>query len=111
MTCNAIYKGDNTAAFGNSYITIHITNPEEVPISKIMFVVNGGIITKTFTDENNFTTEDIELVVNFNSGETAKLNARNVGNLVVYDTQDRQLTCNQSLTFSAKNGVICKCRN
>lgn len=107
----AIYKGDNTGAFGNNYITIHVQNPLQVPISKIMFVVNGGIITKTFTDESNFTTEDIELVVNFNSQETAKLNARNVGNLVVYDMQNRQLTCNQSLTFSAQNGVICKCPN
>ena len=81
-----IFKGDNTGAFGNTYITI----------------------TKTFTDENNFTSEEIELTVNFDSCETSKLVARNVGNLIVYDMQHRQCTCSQSMTFTAQNGVICK---
>lgn len=109
---NAIFKTDDTGAYGNKYITIRIKNPLLVPVSKIIFSVNGGIIQKSFTDEKtHFTTENIELTVNFNSQETAKLNARNVGNLVTYDMKNRQLTCNQSMTFSARNGVICKCPN
>lgn len=113
---NAIYKGDNTGAFGNNYITIKVKNPLLMEISKILFIVNGGVIIKEFTDENNFAVEDIELVVNFDSGETAKLNNTNTGNLVAYDTYTtpegvfapRQCTCQQFLTFTAKNGVICR---
>lgn len=106
---NAIFKTDNTGAFDNNYITIHVKNPLQVPVSKIIFVVNCGTIIKTFTDENNFITDDIELIVNLDSEETAKLRAQNVGNVVVYDMQNRQTTCKQSLIFNALNGVICKC--
>ena len=103
-----IYKTDDTAAFGGKYITINVKNPQLVEISKIIFSVNGGMITKEFTDESHFTTEDIELIVNFDSSETAKLNATNVGNLLAYDMENRQCTCPQSITFTAKNGVLCK---
>lgn len=105
---NAIYKGDNTAAFGNNYITIKIKNELGYQISKILFIINGGVIVKEFTDANYFIQQDIELVVNFDSGETAKLNNTNTGNLIAYDMQDRQYTCQQFLTFSAKNGVLSK---
>lgn len=110
MTDKRIFKGDDTDAFGNNYITIHIANPLQMPISKIIFSVNGGMLQKTFTDESHFTDENIELIVNFNSQETAKLNARNVGNVVAYDMRNRQKTCPQSLVFSAINGVIYKCQ-
>lgn len=103
-----IYKGDDTSAFGNNFIKIIISNPEQRPISKIVFSVNGGLITKEFTDESNFTTDEIELYVNFNSTETAQLSGKNVGNVYCFDMHNRQYTCRQSLIFSAINGVICK---
>ena len=111
MSTNAIFKSDNTAAFGNNFITITIKNPNLYPISKIEFITNSSacIPPKPFTDENNFTTENIELKVNYDSTETSKLrNGANVGNLVVYDIEGRQRTCPQSLTFYAKNGVVSK---
>lgn len=113
MATNAIFKGDDTGALGNHFITIKLKNPELYPISKLKFVVNGGcgIAPKEFTDENNFQQEEIELVVNFSSEETSKLNATNTGNLVGYDMENRQFTCPQTLTFTAKNGVLCKCPN
>jgi hypothetical protein len=110
---NPIFKGDDTGAFGNKFITITVKNPFLYPISKLEFVVNGGccIAPKVFTDENNFQTTEIELVVNFSGEETSKLNATNTGNLVAYDMQNQQSTCVQTLTFTAKNGVLCKCPN
>lgn len=113
MSTNAIFKGDDTGALGNHFITIKLKNPELYPISKLKFVVNSGcgIAPKEFTDENNFQQEEIELVVNFSSEETLKLNATNTGNLVGYDMENRQFTCPQTLTFTAKNGVLCKCQN
>ena len=113
MSTNAIFKGDDTGAFGNKFITIKTKNPELYPISKLIFVTNGGcdIAPKVFIDENNFQQAEIELVVNYTSEETQKLNAVNTGNLVAYDMDGRQSTCPQTLTFTAKNGVLCKCQN
>lgn len=110
---NPIFKGDDTGALGNKFITIKLKNPELYPISKLKFVVNSGcgIAPKEFTNENNFQQEEIELVVNFSSEETSKLNATNTGNLVGYDMENKQFTCPQTLTFTAKNGVLCKCQN
>lgn len=105
---NSIFKGDDTAAFGNNFITITVKNPQLVEISKLVFSVNGGQIIRTFTDETNFKSENITLQVNFDSEETAKLNNVNTGNLIAYDMLNRQCTCQQSMTFTAKNGVICK---
>lgn len=108
MSSNAIFKGDNTGAFGNTFITITVKNPLLYPISKIEFITNSGmcIPAKVFTDENNFQTETITLTVNYTSAESAKLRDANVGNLVAYDMEGRQSTCQQTLTFNAKNGVI-----
>lgn len=106
---NAIFKGDDTNAFGNHFITITVKNPLRYPISKIEFITNdgmSGIPVKPFTDVNNFQVENITLTVDYSSEETAKLNATNTGNLVVYDMSGKQSTCQQSLTFYAKNGVI-----
>lgn len=94
-----IYKGDNTGAFGNSFITINLDNPLGYPISKAIFVC--GCLRKTFKNPI------FPIVVNYTSEETAQLRASNVCYLVVYDSQGRQKTCQGTLTFNAKNGVIC----
>ena len=104
---NAIFKGDDTGAYGAKYLTIAVSNPKKLEISKLVVSINGGIIQKTFNDEEtHFTDENIELIVNFDSTETPKLNSSNVANLVTYDMQGRQKTCQGSKTFYAKNGVI-----
>lgn len=108
MSSNAIFKSDDTNAFGNNFITIKIKNPLQYPVSKIEVITNSNmcIPKKVFTDENNFQTEDIELKVNYTSKETEKLNATNIVNVVAYDMHGLRTTCPQSLTFYAKNGVI-----
>lgn len=105
---NSIYKGDDTSAFGNNFVRITIKNPDQKPISKIEFNVNAGIIIQTFTDTNNFTEENIVLIVNLNSEETSKLSSTNVANVICYDMNGKQFTCRQTLRFSAVNGVICR---
>ena len=102
-----IFKGDNTGAFGNNFITIKIKNPDLFKINKVVFSVNSGCIKKTFTDPNYFMQAETILTVNFDSSETMKLNeGANVGNVIYYDEQDRQDTAPQSIRFFAQNGVI-----
>lgn len=109
MSSNAVFKGDDTAAFGNNFIKITIQNPDRYPISKIEAVTNSGcgISNKPFTDPGMFQTETITLYVNYSSEETTRLNqGANTLNLVAYDEQKRPRTCAQTLTFYAQNGVI-----
>lgn len=99
---NPIYKGDDTAAFNNAvFIFIELDNPNGYTISKAIFVC--GCIKKPY---NNPT---FPLKINFTSQETKqlKIGNQNVCYLVVYDEQGRQRTCQGTLTFSAKSGVIC----
>lgn len=93
-----IYKGDNTAAFGNNFITITLNNPLGYTVSKVVFVC--GCIQKSYNNP------EFPLVINFTSEETSKFGAVNVGYLVAYDAQGRQKTCNGKVMFNAVNGVI-----
>lgn len=102
-----IYKGDNTAAFGNNFLTIELENPLGYAVSKAEFVINGGC-PKIPPFEN----PEFPLIVNFNSQQSAQLKPNNVGQLVVWDEQGRQKTCQGKVTFTAQNGVInggCNC--
>lgn len=108
MSANTtIFRGDDTAANGGQFITIEIENEYKVPFSKLVFSVNGGQILKPFTDENNFTAENTELVVNFTSAETWSMKDVNTGNLVTYDMDGLQQTCEETCIWNTKNGVIC----
>lgn len=93
-----IYKGDDTSAFGNSFITINLDNPLGYKVSKAIFVC--GCIHKSF--ENPI----FPLIINFNSDETESLRNINTCYLVVYDSEGRQKTCKGTLSFKAQNGVI-----
>lgn len=93
-----IFKGDDTGAFNNSFITINLENPLNLEISKVIFVC--GCIKKTFKEPV------FPLVINLTSKETEKLSVSNVCYLVAYDSENRQRTCKGTLTFNAKNGVI-----
>ena len=46
MANNPIFKTDDTAAFGNNFITINLDNPQGYEITKAVFVCN--CLTKTF---------------------------------------------------------------
>lgn len=93
-----IFKSDDTGAFGNSFITINLDNPNEYIVSRVIFVC--GCIKKTF-DNPTF-----PIVVNLTSEETSRLKTTNVCYLVAYDSEGRQKTCKGTFKFNAQNGVI-----
>lgn len=107
----AIYKGDDTRAFGNNFITVKIKNKLGYQISKLEAITNSNtcIPPKPYTDPTYFVQEDIELVVNYTAEETPKLNnGANILRIVAYDMNNYPYTLPQSLTFYAQNGVITK---
>ncbi len=93
-----IYKSDDTGAFGNSFITINLDNPNEYIVQRVVFVC--GCITKTFENPT------FPIVINLTSEETKKLKPSNVCYLVAYDSEGRQKTCKGTLTFPATQGVL-----
>ena len=93
-----IYKGDDTGAFGNQFITINLDNPDEYIISKAIFIC--GCFQRTYKNPI------FPLVVNLSSEETAQLKSTNICYLVVFDEEGRQKTCKGQLVFSAQNGVL-----
>ena len=97
MTTNII-AGDNTKAYNKNFIEIDIENPNNVEVSKVIFVT--GCINKSFKNPQ------FPIYVNFTSEETSKMPYINVGYLVSYDSHGRQETCDGSITFYVKNGVI-----
>ena len=97
-----LYKGDDTGAFGNNFITINLDNPQEFVVTKAIFTC--GCIQKTF-DNPQF-----PIVINLSGKETERLRTQNVCYLVAYDSQGRQRTCKGTLTFNAKNGVLTNVR-
>lgn len=101
----AIYKGDDTGAFGNNFITITLKNPENLQVTKAQFVVNGGCPYIEPVENPDF-----PMVINFNSEQTEQLRATNVGKLLAWDFKNRRSTCVGQVTFDCKNGVICNVR-
>ena len=95
----AIYKGDDTGAFGNQFITIDINNPKGLPVTKAEVYVNGYPF-RTYPMPN------FPIYVNFTTEETLRFNDTNVMNMRVWDSQNRSKQCNGSLTFKCKNGVV-----
>ena len=93
------YRGDNFQAFdGNPIVVEFETNGMEV--SRALFVINSGTIVKEF--KNPVSPLSIEL----NENETKKLNlAKNIANLILFDSQGRKKTCDGTLEFSLNEGV------
>lgn len=94
------YRSDNTAAFGNNFITINLVgNPLDVTVSRADFIV--GCLCKRFDNP------EFPLIVNFTPEELQKLDIVNVGYLKVYDTEGRPKVCDGNVVFKIKNGVFC----
>lgn len=97
-----IFKGDDTGAFGNNFITIDLSNPLNYPISKVLFVINSGCGIKPKEYKNPV----FPIIINFSSQESSKFQDVNTCRLIAYDQDGKQYTCPQTLTFKARNGVI-----
>lgn len=94
----ALYKGDDTIAFGGNFLTINVVNSTGVGISKAVF--KCGTIIKTFKDPQ------FPLTINLTSEETDKLSCKNTCYLAVYDIDGNKRTCEGSFTFQTKAEVV-----
>lgn len=93
-----MYKYDNMQAFDGAPIEVEYdTDGKEV--SKALFVINHGVIVKEYLNPTS------PIFVNLDEEDTGKLCYNNVGNLILYDSQNRKLTCNEELQFTADKEV------
>ena len=95
-----IYKGDDSASFGGTFITINLgTVPDGFTISKAKFKV-GDLPVFTFDNP------DFPLKVNLTPVQTRQLKQQNVCYLAVYDNEGRKLTCRGKAEFVALDEVV-----
>lgn len=95
-----IYQGDNTGAFGETFLTINLTSDiEPTPtISKAVLKIGG--VCKSFLNPV------FPLTVNFTSEETSKMAAVNTAYLAVWDSEGRKRTCEGSLSFKTNGRKV-----
>lgn len=86
-----ITRGDNTAAFGGTFLTISLRNTTGLNISRAEFAC--GSIRLSF--ENPV----FPLTINLSEQQTAQLCGKNDCFLAVWDEQGRKRTCEGTLSF------------
>ena len=88
----AITQGDATGSFGNTWLTVNLTEiPTGYSISKIKIIF--GAVDKDFQNP------EFPLAVNLTSAETAVLRCgRNTGYCIAYDQEGRPYTCQGSFS-------------
>lgn len=91
-----IYQGDNTAAFGGSFLTINVSTESEVMPTITKAELKIGYISKTFENPA------FPLTVDLTEEETIKLQAVNTAYLAVWDNEDRKKTCQGKITFKTE---------
>lgn len=94
----SIYKGDDTQAFGGSFLTINLEGSEEFIISKAIW--RSGSIVKEIQNP------EFPITINLTSEETSKLAQDNVCYLAVFDANGLKKTCEGSFRFCAKVRVV-----
>lgn len=103
-----IYKGDDTGAFGNNFITIRLNNPLNYVVSKAKVIINNGCPDIPIIENPQF-----PLTVNFTSQQSGMLrDGANTAKLRVWDAENRAKLCKGTLTFYVANGVVtngCQC--
>lgn len=98
MSTTRIRKGDDTDAFGFSFLTINLENASQYIITKAE--VKIGTIKKTFMNPT------FPLEVSLNSQETDKLAEQNACYMAIYDSNNRKYTCQGTLTFKTNPKVV-----
>lgn len=94
----AIYKGDDTGAFGQDFIIINVEGLDGVYISKCIF--QCGPIQKIYTRPQ------FPIKVNFTHEESKRLQQQSVCYLQVFDEQGLRQTCEGTLEFTAQPQVV-----
>lgn len=93
-----LYRGDDTDAFGSSFITIELESELTVTISRAVF--QCGSIKKVFDDPI------FPLSIELTAQETKSLSVNNVCYLAVWDNEGKKRTCQGSLQFSTQSQVV-----
>lgn len=101
MTCNenAIFRGDDTDAFGQNWLTINAVIPTGWVIAKADVKI-GDLPIKTFNNPV------FPLSINLTNIETIQLSQKNNIYMKVYDTQGRGMTCQGTLSFPTQAEVV-----
>ena len=94
----SIYRGDDTGAFGQTFLTIEAIIPEEWVVTKAVW--RAGEVTKTFQDPV------FPIGINLSHEETYKLKNINTCYLAVYDQDGLKQTCEGKLVFTTKAEVV-----
>lgn len=94
-----IFRGDNTGAFDNNFITINAKIPEGKIVSKAKLRI-GNLPVMTFNSPT------FPLKVNLNSAQTSQLSTQTECYLAVYDEEGRKATCIGKLKFIVKDEVV-----
>lgn len=93
-----LYRGDDTDAFGSSFITINLATTISGTITKAVFQCES--IKKVFEDPT------FPLSIELSASETKALKANNTCYLAVWDENNKKRTCEGSLTFNTQSGVV-----
>lgn len=93
-----LYRGDDTNAFGQKFMTIELENCQGLVITKAE--LQCGTVHKTF--ENPTFPLDVDLCCD----ETKVLLGSNCCYLCIYDEQGRKHTCKGEVTITTKKGVV-----
>lgn len=93
-----ITQGDNTQNFDNHFLKLTIKNPYNQPIAKAIF--QSGQVQKEYENPESI------LYIDFTEDETRLLKHDNVGYLMVYDSENRPVTCKGCVHFKCLEGKI-----
>ena len=89
-----LFRGDNTAAFGNNLLTIRLNNDTGYRVTKA--VLRVGVITKKW-DNPTF-----PMIINLTEAETAQLQSVNQAYLACWDEDGRKQTCEGTITITSR---------
>ena len=104
MASVALYKGDNTAAFGGLFIRINLHLPpalEDIVITKAVVSINVDSEIVSNSISKTFSNPTFPLDINLDSTETKKLRPINHVYLAVWDSDNRKRTATGSFSFDA----------
>ena len=96
---NAIFRGDDTDAFNQSFLRVNAQIPDSWTISKAEIKI--GSLPKWTFDNPTF-----PLFINPSAEQTAVMASTNNIYMCVYDALGRKMTCQGTLTIKTKAGVI-----
>ena len=93
-----LFRGDDTQAFGNNWLTIEADYPSDWVISAAEFKV-GNLPTMLFENP------EFPLKVNLSSSQTAVLKDVNSCYLSLYDKDGLKITCEGTFIFETRKQV------